>query len=118
MCVCLRVRGRGSIRGGGRNVGSLGRIGRRDRLVIGVDRLSLVGHVSLKAVVVVGYVGHLLDAAVGEGYGVRAGDRVAVGHLVVAVVGAGVVVADAVVELVRLWGFLVEGRKRGDGGIT
>lgn len=111
VCLCLRVRGRGGIRGGSRDVGGGSRVGCRGRLVIRVDRLALVGHVSLEAVVVVSHVGHLLDAAVGEGHGVRAGDCIAVGHLVVAVAGPGVVVADSVVELVRLRGFLMEGGK-------
>lgn len=108
--MCLRVRGRGGIRGGSRDVGGGSRVGCRDRLVIRVDRLALVGHVSLEAVVVVSHVSHLLDAAVGEGHGVRALHGLPVGVLGVAEVGAGVVVVDAVVEGVGLG--LLQGERR------
>lgn len=79
--------------------------------VMGVLGLAFVGDLSLVSVVVVGHVVDGLDAAVRQGYGVRARDGLAIRVLRVAEVGARVVVPDAVVEGVGL-GLLV---RRGRG---
>jgi hypothetical protein len=69
---CVRSRGRdvGSW-GRGRGVGGLGSIGSRGiRLLSGVDRGALEGHISNKATLVGGSVASGLEAAIGESNGV------------------------------------------------
>lgn len=76
-------------------------------LGLGVLGLALVGHVGVVAVLPVGGVADDLQTAVGQLHAVLAGDDVAVGHLVAAVVGAVVVVLDGVVEVVGHAGLVV-----------
>merc|ERR1712203_269390 len=84
-------------------------------LGLGVDRGALVGDLSDIAVDVVGSVLHVLDPAVREGDGVRAGhNTVGIAGLSSVEVGLGVVVGNSVGVGVGLWELLlVDNSNRG-----
>jgi hypothetical protein len=71
---CVGSRGR-DVGSWGRGVGGLGSIGSRGiRLLSGVDRGALKGHISNKATLVGGSVAGGLEAAIGESNGVGPGN--------------------------------------------